>query len=67
MTEQQQIDQILLEANAWFVRTEVEQYAYFLITEGWGTVQAYQQAYQDIIIFENAGHRSTCSCEFCMP
>jgi hypothetical protein len=51
MTEQQQIDQILLEANAWFVRTEVEQYAYFLITEGWGTVQAYQQAYSDIIYF----------------
>ena len=51
MTEQQKIEEILLEANAWFVRPEVEQYAYFLITEGWGTVQAYQQAYSDIIYF----------------
>ena len=58
MTEQQQIDEILLEANAWFVRTEVEQYANFLIQEGWEAVQAYQRAYQDIIIFENNGHKT---------
>ena len=67
MTEQQQIDEILLEANAYFFKPEVEQYANFLIQEGWEAVQAYQRAYQDIIIFENNGHKTNCTCQFCMP
>ena len=67
MTDQQQIDEILLEANAFYMRPEVTKYAMFLIQEGYSQVEAYQQAYQDIIIFENDGHRTTCSCEFCMP
>lgn len=67
MTEQQQIDEILLEANAYYMRPEVTKYAMSLIKEGYSAVKAYQQAYQDILIFENDGHRTTCSCEFCMP
>lgn len=67
MTDQQQIDEILLEANAYYMRPEVTQYAKSLIKEGYNAVEAYQQAYQHIIIFENDGHRTTCSCLFCMP
>jgi hypothetical protein len=51
MTEQQQIDKILLEANAYGVKEEVEQLAAFFIIEGWQIIEAYQQAYSDIIYF----------------
>jgi hypothetical protein len=51
MTEQQQIDKILLEANAYGVKEEVEQLAAFFIIEGWQINEAYQQAYSDIIYF----------------
>ncbi len=51
MNEQQQIDKILSEANAYGVKEEVAQLATFFIAEGWTIVEAYEQAYGDIIYF----------------
>ena len=51
MTEQQQIDEILLEANAYGVKEEVAQLAVQFILEGFPIIQAYQLAYCDITYF----------------
>jgi len=51
MTEQQQIDEILLEANAYGVRTEVIQLAAFLIFVGYDIIIAYQRSYAAVIYF----------------
>lgn len=51
MTEQQQIEEILLEANAYGVRTEVIQLAAFLIFVGYDIIIAYQRSYNAVIYF----------------
>ena len=51
MTEQQQIEEILLEANAYGVKEEVQQLATQFILEGWTIVEAYKLAYCDITYF----------------
>jgi len=51
MTKQQQIDEILLEANAYGVRTEVTQLAEYLIFVGYDIIVAYQRAYYGVIYF----------------